>query len=449
MIKIKTSNNIYFKFIELEKKYKFFEWKEENIYFYKLIRFELYNDILYKNLLIGKAHDKVKNFKRFLTILNFFLKDICYLKKKKVDVVIFDNNRFFYNDLKFESLYTFDLIRKLEKEKVNFEVEYPIDVENFYKYKWHSKIKIKILILIIYFKIKIYFMKECDLPEKIVKISKIFSKNFDIKLIDNKKIFLEIKKFQIKYNFYKKYFYKKEIKKIYLVCSYGKEALIAAAQDLDIEVIELQHGVMAKYHVGYNFPDVKIPYFPDKLLLWGEYWKDNVNLPKNVKIELYGYPYLKRQYEKYQNIEKNLNQVIFISQGTIGKKLSEKAIEFAKENPDLKVVYRLHPGEFLRWKKEYKDLYENRNLKNLEISSNNEKNLYEYLFESEYLIGVYSTVIYEALNLGIKIGVINLFGVEYVEQLIKEGYIELFQVDEKINIEKIKNLKIIKDKFFK
>lgn len=442
---------------KIENQENLFEKKIKKIYFWKVIRFSLWSEIGIKSELMGKAHDekvtKIEKIKRLFwgIIINFFKNN--NLKK---NIIIFEKDAYFKESNKILSRFYFNLIEKFKKEKIDFEIVYPLWLEKEYRLDKNSYAEENYKY--IFFKI-IGFIKnkfnlfKFSLEDKnyLNKLRKYFKKEIEIdnlEILNEKNLKKILINFECEYKYYSNFFRIKQPQKIYIICSYGKEALIAAAQNLNIKVVELQHGVMTKYQVGYNFPDIKISYFPNKLLLWGEYWKDNINLPKNVKIELYGYPYLKRQYEKYKNIEKNLNQVIFISQGTIGKKISEKAVEFAKENPQLKVVYRLHPGEFLRWKKEYKDLYENRNLENLVISDDNEKNLYEYLFESEYLMGVYSTVIYEALNLELKVGVINLFGVEYVEQLIKEGYIELFEVDEKINIERLKNLKIIKDKFF-
>ncbi|MFV0579287.1 MAG: DUF6716 putative glycosyltransferase [Fusobacterium ulcerans] len=452
MKKISTLKELYSILEKIENQENLFRKKIEEIYFWKIIRFSLLCEIGIKSKVMEKAHDekviKVEKIKKlFLGIIINFFKNNNFKK----NTIIFESDAYFKENKKTLSKFYFNLIEKLKKEKVDFEIVYPLYLEKEYRLEKNSYAEENYKYL--FFKI-IGFIKnkfnlfKFSIEDKnyLNKLRKYFEKETEIdnlKILNEKKLRKILINFECEYKYYSNFFRIKQPQKIYIICSYGKEALIAAARDLNIEVFELQHGVMTKYHVGYNFPDVKIPYFPDKLLLWGKYWKDNVNLPKNVKIKLYNYPYLKRQYEKYKNIEKNLNQVIFISQGTIGKKLSEKAVEFAKENPQLKVVYRLHPGEFLRWKKEYKDLYENRNLENLEISDNNEKNLYEYLFESEYLIGVNSTVIYEALNFGIKVGVVNLFGVEYLEQLIQEGYIELFQRDQKIDIKELKNLKII------
>lgn len=458
MKKISTLKEMYYILEKIENQENLFEKKIKEIYFWKTIRFSLWCEIGIKTKLMEKAHDekinKVQKIKELFLgmIINFFKNN-----NSKKKIIIFESDAYFKENKKTLSKFYFDLIEKFKKEKIEFEIVYPLYLEEEYRLEKNSYAKENYKYL--FFKIIGFIKKKFNLfkfpiedKEYLEKLKKYFKKETGIKnleILSEKKLREMLINFESEYKYYTSFFKIKQPEKIYIICSYGQEALIKAAQDLNIEVVELQHGMMTKYHVGYNFLEVKVPYFPDKLLLWGEYWKNNVELPKNIKIELYGYPYFRRQYKNYKNIVKNSNQVIFISQGTIGKSLSEKAIEFTKENPNLKVVYRLHPGEFLRWKKEYKDLYENRNLENLEISDNNDKNLYEYLFESEYLIGVYSTVIFEALNLGLKVGVVNLFRYEDIDDLIYEDYVRLFDINKKIDIKKLNNLKVIKNIFFK
>ncbi len=61
--------------------------------------------------------------------------------------------------------------------------------------------------------------------------------------------------------------------------SYGSEALISAAKAQGIKVYEYQHGQLYKEHYGYNFCRSLLGIknkmiLPDKLLLYGEYWKE-------------------------------------------------------------------------------------------------------------------------------------------------------------------------------
>lgn len=428
---------------ELENKYNLFNLKVSDVYIWKLIRLKLVHEIMIELSLYDIAHSKKKIDKKIILkniIKNFFKRN------SKSTNIIFVHDRFFLDRNIYKDIHTYDLCDKLD----DTEVVYPISTSKIYintDYNYTSfetfdfvitKLKIK------FSKRKITFSEaffetlnqiKLDLSDK---FNNLFISSLEINEIE--RIY---KKFINEKKYYKKYLSKKNPKKIYLVCSYGKESLIEAAKELEVEVIEIQHGVMNKYHLGYHFPhNSEIPYFPDKLLMFGEYWYKNTSIPlKQEKVEFVGYSYLEKQLDKYRNkLQEKEDQVLFISQGTIGKELTKKAIEFAKENLDKKVIIRLHPGEFSRWKIEYQVLYENRYLKNIEISDNNNKNLYEYLFESKYIFCVYSTVIYEALYLDKKVGVLNLPGIENIEDLIQNKIVYLFKEDEKIQLNKLNNL---------
>ena len=371
-------------------------------------------------------------------------------KNKKTENLIFCHDRFFQEENGYKDIYTYFLWDNLKNSEIIYPLFCPeIYINKNYNYSFVetigfiiSKLKIK---LINNFKI------EKNLEEKLLNIKKELENDLKIKninILELENIKKTLKKFIYEKSYYKNLLNLKKPKKIYIVCSYGKESLISAANDLGIDIIEIQHGGIDKYHLGYFFPKKdNIPYFPNKIMMFGEYWYSNTQIPLDKKnIEFIGYPYLQKQIAKFNNIKENNDQILFISQGTIGKELTEKAIEFARENQDKKVVIRLHPGEFKRWKKEYEMLYKNRNLPNIEISDNNKKTLYEYLFESKYLICVYSTVIYEALYLGKKIGILNLSGVEYIEDLIVKKMVHKFE--NKINLFELDKLKKIDSNYF-
>src|SRR5699024_3590183 len=120
------------------------------------------------------------------------------------------------------------------------------------------------------------------------------------------------------YNYYIKLFSKRKPKRIFIVVSYECIPIIAAAKDLGIKVIEFQHGVLTEYHFAYNFsdPTKDINYIPDKLLTFGEYWGKTERFPKQIEIEVCGFPYLNQQLEKHKGFPKKKKQILYISQGT-------------------------------------------------------------------------------------------------------------------------------------
>ena len=249
-------------------------------------------------------------------------------------------------------------------------------------------------------------------------IKEEFNINIDIIRECEKAIVL----FKAKSKYYRRLFNKLRPEIIVLVCSYGKEALISAAQDMGISVIEVQHGTMSKYHLGYSFKYNKdIPYFPDKLLTYGDYWKEITHIPlSSEKVISVGAPYLQNQIKKYINTTKIKKSVIFLSQGTIGKRLSHIALEFAKRNPTFEVTYKLHPNEYRVWKRVYPELCMVEKLGNFKIIDSNNVPLYKLLSMSEYQVGINSTVLYEGLMLDLKTILINMPGIEYMKYLIEK-----------------------------
>jgi hypothetical protein len=206
-----------------------------------------------------------------------------------------------------------------------------------------------------------------------------------------------------------------------IIVSYQKETFIEACKALNIPVIELQHGVISCYSMAYSFPG---PHsmkrsFPDYFLTFGDYWKKCVEFPiKKERIYNVGYPYFELEAKKYANMPKK-NQIVFISQGTVGKEMSKFAAKFAKNSsPDQKIVYKLHPAEYGSWRKEYPWLAKI----NITVIDDNRVPLYQLFAESKIQIGVYSTAIYEGLSFGLRTFLLNLPGVEYMEDLIEKKY---------------------------
>ncbi|MBN1523568.1 MAG: hypothetical protein JW904_03690 [Spirochaetales bacterium] len=265
-------------------------------------------------------------------------------------------------------------------------------------------------------------------------ISKLFYQYLGINLPLEKMIRDTVSAFIVERDFYSRLLRKRKVKKVYLVCSYGIEALISACTLNHVECLELQHGTMSRYHLGYSFPNSSsIPYFPDILFLFGDYWRDNTPIPlSKTRLISIGYHYLETQLKQYIVCKKKKNQIIIISQGTIGKDLTRIISVFAKNNPKYAIVYKLHPGECPRWKTEYQELAEAARLSNFSIVDNSEVSLYQLLGESEYAVGVYSTAIYEALVLNCKIILVDLPGVEYMDYLITNNYAKLAQTSDQI-----------------
>ena len=207
-----------------------------------------------------------------------------------------------------------------------------------------------------------------------------------------------------------------------LINSYnGRETFVEACQQEDVPVVELQHGVIGRYHMGYSFPRHNKNVFPDYFFSFGDFWSDSVDLPlSDEKIYPVGYPYLERKVDKYPGAREG-DKVVFISQGTVGERLSRFA-ERLSEDQDLdeEVVYKTHPNEQNSWEEKYPWLVDS----DVTVVTDNPP-LYQLFSECKRQVGVYSTALYEGLYFGLDTYILDAPGSEYMDYLIEEGHASL------------------------
>ena len=211
------------------------------------------------------------------------------------------------------------------------------------------------------------------------------------------------------------------------VVYYSRECMILneLAKERGIPTIELQHGTMHSAHAAYQFPDGcgEIKQFPDYVFVFSEYWKKCAHLPiPDDHIKVTGYPYFERQLNYYKstcNQEDRVN-IIFVSQGTIGKELSKLAADLCDliDGNSYHIIYKLHPGEYAAWRERVPWLVKN----NIEVVDSLEHNIYEYFAKSSIQVGVYSTAIYEGLGFGLKTYIYNIGHADTMAALCEQGY---------------------------
>jgi hypothetical protein len=418
---------------EMESKYNLLNTQISKIFFWKLIRFPLFSEIT--KSILGFESDPSHTETNFLTKIPSLTKKVyntyfygASKRKAQRDILILGTDRKKYINGKYVDIYIEKLTKILDDMKANYEV---IDSPNLGK---HYSKPSKHLSYSEHYSIG-YIIKKMFSNESFSESDKGFVEfleqqirvNFGLSINLSSKISEKIKVFKLlKYHYYS-LLKKRNVKLAYIICSYGREAFISACKDAGVRCIELQHGVITKYHLGYSFPNNEnVPYFPDELYLFGEFWKDSVPFPlKDDKLTVIGYPYMEKKLEKFRSRRKIKNQVIFISQWNIGSKLSKIAYDFAKKNSEYTVIYKLHPKEYYKWKERSPLLIEALNLNNFRLVDDATYDLYEYLANSEYLVGANSTAIYEGLVLKCKTILINLPGIEYMQYLIKHNYAKL------------------------
>ena len=420
-------------FFNLEEKYNLNYREIQGCFAWQLIRMHLYYDITRKTQMFGAPQQKslslIDKAKSFTPFVKNSLINNPFSGSYTKDILIFDHPRKVIFNGEYCDIYSNFLVDLL-KDSYSFEIlEAPYINQHFTKKQDYIKYTDRIeLGSYVYKKFnKIKFTSE---EKKLISnVQKELEDAFNIKLNILWMLTTHILNFKHDFKKYVELFNKRKSKMIFVVVSYENLAIVAAAKSLGIEVIELQHGTITDYHLGYSYPkrtrlNGEIPYFPVKILTFGDYWinEDTCPIYKENVIPI-GFSYFESQSKDYIDMDSIGNQVLFISQGVIGKYLSQIAFQFAKVQKDFKIIYKLHPGEYATWRQNYPELVEASSFDNFEVIDSSEIPLYELMAKSSYQIGAFSTAIYEGLMFNCKTFIVDVPGTEYLNDLIENNYV--------------------------
>lgn len=493
-----TVKEICQKIWNLEEKYELNHKEIQGCYPWQLIRMYLYYEITRKTNVFESAQqsslslfDKINSFLPFVknSILSNPLSG-----NENVDALIFDHPRKVIFEEEYQDIYSYFLKDTLNQYGKSFEtIESPYLNQHFRSnenikennVKFNDRILLGSFIHKTRNRGKLHFT-ESEM-QYINSVKEELETAFEIE-IDLFRIMEDhILNFQYDYKKYIELLQRKKPKVVFLVVAYENKALLAACKKMNIGIIELQHGTISPYHLGYSYPEntmkfngelKEIEYFPDKILSFGNYWKNACPFPiDSENIIPMGFPYFEENSKTYMKIAEDKNskegndqktekkQILFISQGVIGKYLSELAYETAlnmnknnENNEDnaqnYNFIYKLHPGEYGTWKENYDYLTKAVNeFDNFTVINKSEPPLYELFAESHYQIGAFSTAIYEGLAFNCKTFIIDVPGVEYLDDLIDKDIVKKVNSSEElinyINNENISIQEYDKDYFFK
>lgn len=437
-------NNYLADFLKFEHENDMFHKKIKDVNYWHIIR-----NFVYMNILVGKeniqtAHPfKKKKFFDYIIIILKLIKNIIefnpFIKIKQSDILFFHAPRKIEGKNGYYSSMIDTFIDDLQysycilERPTNFEHQ-PYLMDRYIKYT--DYIEVKRIISQMLNKKKCISKKDmvevnswCDILERIYNI------NINRQIIYDR-IINAVCSYKVCSKNYKKLLLKYKPKVIIEVCHYDIPCLImnSIANELGVPIIELQHGTIGCNHESYNFysKDFVSSYLPNYIFAFGQFWIDNTNFPsKEYKMIATGFPYYDQEVDKYKDFSKCNDKILVLSQGTIGQKLSELAIELSDllKNHEYEIIYKLHPSEYNNWRNLYPKLSENNNIV---VIDNNNKDLYEYFSICKYLIGVYSTAIYESLGFDINILIYKVPGYEYVKELYRDGYAEIVNDAEEI-----------------
>ena len=337
-----TPENVVQKMFDLEEQHNLFDMSVKNIFFYQLIRMQLYYYIIGEKKIYNKQDYTYKNI-----LLTFFyiVKEFFFRNKRntliKNEICIIQHSR----RIEGKDVYT-DYLKKIIKK---YSILHQSAGQNYnlsknsINYDYYSLLK------------KILSLLRFSYPSKNTNVNtfiKIFKEAFSLDHNFERNMYSYIQNQLNACKIAKSFLKKTNFNKIIVVNSYGNQSLVYAANELNIETIELQHGVIYKNHLGYHFPKIKknhVMSFPKKLILFGDYWKDKASYPiDNDQLISLGSPYFDDNYNNLNIMKKNNNRLLVLSQQTMQKYILEFMKKIILSDKNTKFTYKAHPKEDIK-----------------------------------------------------------------------------------------------------
>lgn len=183
--------------------------------------------------------------------------------------------------------------------------------------------------------------------------------------------------------------------------------IIPVAKKLNMKVIELQHGITygeTPTYSGFN----DILFSPDYFLSFGNVHSANCYGISDDKVFEIGWAfnnYIQKLKKGNEDVSKI--KVLVISSPSISEKMVSVTCMFAEKHPDIHFYFRPHPSEQLDGNR----LNRLNSCPNITID-NNQENVMVTILMFDNVMGENSTVLYEALSMGKKVGKVQMEGLE-------------------------------------
>lgn len=215
----------------------------------------------------------------------------------------------------------------------------------------------------------------------------------------------KVSSFLSSYYYYLFWFRILKPKRVFVVFREAYFSQIAVCKRLGIPVAEFQHGITigdSKSFTGEY--DSRID--PDYFLIFGEFWRGpQYGMPLD-KMFCTGWAYKDFLAKKLgDKVEKKEGKILVISSPPITDSIIAALTELSKSEGNYGFDLRLHPCEKFSAVQQEKL----NQIKNAQIVDNTIESAIA-LLSYDYVVGENSSVIYEALSVGCKVGMLNLGG---------------------------------------
>lgn len=437
------------KFISFEEQENLFDLRINDILIWDYVRFDIYKAIRKQksNQTYTIKSQEDKSFKTVFVILKQILFVLTHIQafriNKKKEILVLGHSRRIKTGKYFKDIYTDDVVEVLGEKNTILTLEHPIN-QSHKRPVEIDNIKYLDRIILGYgffnffnsVKVSIHEIEQMNILQ--LRIKEEFGSDINIERI----IKTAVNKYRSSYPRIEKIINTVSPKVLIAVNAYNfyNKIFLEIANSKQISTIELQHGAFGSEHIVYNYPKAINPIsFPKYFFAWGNYWHKNAALPEQITVVNTGFPYINcKQLGISKALKQQENNILVLSQWTIGFELMNYINDFAKHAPQYSFIVKLHPLEFDALDK-FKAIA---NYDNITFVTS-EKTVYELFAECKTQIGVYSTALVEGLAFNLRTLIIPLEAYKTYSDLISSGNMHLvknyndFQKIIKTNNEKI------------
>jgi hypothetical protein len=406
-------------FFDLEKRLDLFEWQVDGIPLWERLRTSVYRSILNSIDIHGARHNTTeKTMPHILKGAYLWARNIVLrnpLVGGEHDILVWGHQR----RKQFNDGYWWDIYTDPLFDAVDLDYQ---QMETAYRLNHHRPAKtsnLDYLDLITYSSTIYRKLSRGDgrLDSPMVDtIEEQFAEEFDVDIDVGRLAYEKITDRKIYLPLYQRILRRVNPEIVLTVVGYSKETFIEACRREGIPVVELQHGFLGDYHIGYSFPEgISKVYKPDYMFSFGPYWTDAVPMFDTDDVFNVGYQHFESGCKKNYNIQRT-NELLFISQGVHGHELSKVATDLAIDySHDFDIIYKLHPTEYNYWKEEYPWLAESA----IDVVQG-DVDLYELQARARAQLGVNSTALFEGLRFGTPVVLFETNGICRMSRLINE-----------------------------
>ncbi len=383
------------KFLDIEVENNLFDLVDKNgVRVWDVVRFNVGNDIIWNFKDAGNIRSK-KTFRLIIERVLILLKSISFFLKrcKKYKTLSIVGSRNILNGNNFD-LNIHDAINLLEDKETLVLENIPV-FQTVYKNSYNLNYLLKIYGL---------FISTDYIYYDYTVIVKLIQKTFPYIKVDDSSLNLSLKQYYLERKLYNFILKKHAIQQVLYTRGAIMKGLFTAASDLNVKTFEFQHGIVNEKHFMYSYPKgVNVEsksYQPDKIFALSDYWFSTFYCP--IEKVTIGNNYFAKEIDK-KEID-NTQTLLVISSKLIGVDVSNCLVDILDNIPNWTVYYKLHPNEF-----DNIEYYENKfkRYNNVQIISN-QSTVNDLLSESLVLLTSQSTAIYEALQCGIAVVIMDI-----------------------------------------